>query len=201
VLFIDGAGELSGPVREALRTALDERRIRVTGGAASAEYPAGIQLVLATTGCPQAGTSVCDCAPEVHRRYLGRLAGLLDRVDIQATLTPMPLQADGPGESTAVVAARVAQARVVAAARWSQHPWHTNGEAAGDALRRSLARVPAQRLGPLKDRLAAGSLSARGGVSVLRLAWSFPDLASHRRPTAADVAEAIWLRTGQEVYP
>jgi magnesium chelatase family protein len=144
----------------------------------------------------------------VHRRYLARLSVLLDRVDIHATL-PAVWPATGsanqswptelPGEASATVAARVAQARAAAAARWSGQSWQANGEATSRALQASLSGVPAKRFAPLRERIAAGGLSTRGGVRVLRLAWTIADLAGHAHPTADDVAEALWLRTGQQV--
>jgi magnesium chelatase family protein len=44
-------------------------------------------------------------------------------------------------------------------------------------------------------RLDRGELSARGYDRVLRVAWSVSDLAGQTRPTAADVEEAVALRS------
>jgi magnesium chelatase family protein len=44
--------------------------------------------------------------------------------------------------------------------------------------------------------LDAGRLSARGLDRVLRVAWTLADLADRARPTADDVDEALYLRTG-----
>jgi hypothetical protein len=114
-----------------------------------------------------------------------------------AALPPMPPATGRPGEPTAAVAARVAAVRAAAADRWSGQPWATNAQATGDALRAALARTPTSRLAPLRNLIAAGALTARGGVCVLRLAFTVADLAGHGQPTADNLAEAIWLRTGR----
>jgi magnesium chelatase family protein len=201
VLWCAQADQLGGAARDVLRLVLDQRRITCTGSGATTTYPARVQLLLATTGCPKpAAGHPCDCPPEVHRRFLGRMSGLLDRVDIHATLPPMPpTMPSRPGQSSAVVAARVATARAAAAARWARQPWRTNSEATSQALQARLARLPASAFTPLRNRIATGALSARAGVRVLRLGFTVADLAGHDRPTAEDLAEAIWLRTGQVV--
>jgi magnesium chelatase family protein len=202
VLWCARADQLGGAARDVLRLVLDQRRITSTGGGAATTYPARVQLLLATTGCPKpTAGDTCDCPPEVHHRFLGRMSGLFDRVDIHATLPPMPppTMPSQPGESSAVVAARVATARAAAAARWARQPWRTNSEATSQALQARLARLPASAFTPLRTRIATGALSARAGVRVLRLGFTIADLAGHDRPTAEDLAEAIWLRTGQRV--
>jgi len=201
VLFCDDAAELPSAAVDALRTVLDQRRVIL--GPGRTVYPARIQLVLATAGCPQPdpGGAGCDCPPGGHRRYLARLSRLLDRVDIHATVPVMtadPGASAGQlsaGESSADLAARVARARAVAAARWSRHTATTNSDVSPTALHASLAGVPARWLEPLRAQVAAGAVSTRGAVNVLRVAWTIADLAGHARPTAADVAEAVALRT------
>lgn len=64
-------------------------------------------------------------------------------------------------------------------------------------LRSRAWRPPRQALGRLEDELERGGLSARGCDRVLKLAWTLADLAGLAGPGAAEVAEAIWLRTGR----
>jgi magnesium chelatase family protein len=193
VLFCDDAGELRPAAVNALTGVLDRRRIVL--GPAPVIYPARLQLVLASTGCPQPGPagSDCTCAPGAHRRYLARLSRLLDRIDIHALLPATNADpATTSGEASARVAARVARARTVSATRWAGRG---NAQVGSDALRASLSGVDPDHFALLRERVGAGALSARGAVSVLRLAWTIADLAGRREPTAGDVAEAVALRT------
>ncbi|MFY1673971.1 ATP-binding protein [Plantactinospora sp. WMMB334] len=198
VLFCAEADQLPSPARYLLRSVLDDRRVTVVGSDATASYPARVQLLLAThlAAAPVAG---CGFPSPAHRRALNRMSALLDRIDIRAALPSMPEASEPPsGETTAVVAARVAAARDAAATRWGAQPWATNAEATPQELQDALAGSPAGRFAGMRRLLQVGAVSPRGGVHVLRLAFTIADLAGRRRPTADDVAEAIRLHTGQE---
>lgn len=205
VLFIDEAPEFGSGTLDALRQPLEEGEIRLARSLGEVTYPARIQLVLAANPCPcaqPAGSTACQCAPMVKRRYLGRLSGpLLDRVDLRVTLKPVRAAALfddlGPHETSAQVAARVVAARDVAAARWSDEGWRTNAEVPGAALRRPPHRLPRSVTASLTQRLDRGTLSARGFDRVLRVAWTISDLDGRARPTRGDVDEALELRTGE----
>lgn len=204
VLFLDEAAEFSRPALEALRQPLETGRVLLARSRGVAEYPAKVQLVLASNPCPCAkpsGDPACECAPQARRRYLARLSGpLLDRIDIRVELHPLKaadlMAATGPAESSAVVARRVARARAAAAARWQGGRWQTNAEVPGPELRRPPWRLPARDTARLRACLDRGVLSARGFDRVIRLAWTVADLDGRDRPDAADVDEARQLRIG-----
>lgn len=103
VLFLDEAPEFS-------RLALDSVAYVLTHDATAP------LLVAAANPCPcgYAGTARCRCAPDAVERYLSRMAPLRAVCDIRLRLEAVDLGslADAPaGETTAVVAARVATAR------------------------------------------------------------------------------------------
>jgi magnesium chelatase family protein len=205
VLFLDEAPEFSVRALEALRQPLETGVVNLARIGGGAVYPARVQLVLAANPCPcakPAGDTHCECTPLARRRYLGRLSGpLMDRIDVQVTLTPLSaaeLMSAGPiGETSAVVAERVAKARAAAAARWTAKGWRTNAEVPGPALREQPWRLSAAETAPLSKRLDTGSLSARGFDRVLRMAWTIADLDGRPRPDRGDVDEAAGLRTGE----
>ncbi|MGC3860184.1 YifB family Mg chelatase-like AAA ATPase [Micromonospora chersina] len=205
VLFLDEAAEFSKGALEALRQPLENGRVRVARTQGSTEYPARTQLVLAANPCPCAkpsGDAACECTPLARRRYLGRLSGpLLDRVDVQVRLPPVRaaelLQTGTPSESSATVAARVAEARRAAADRWAPTGRRLNAEIPGPYLRRPPWCLPGRDTRELRKRLDSGSLSARGFDRVIRLAWTIADLDGRARPDGGDIAEAIQLRTGE----
>ena len=205
VLFLDEAPEIANRTLQALRQPLESGQVILARARGSLEYPARVQLVLAANPCPcasPAGPASCTCTPNERRRYLGRLSGpLFDRIDIQITLLPLGaaqlMTSTGPGESSAVVAERVAKARAAAAARWSEGGWQVNAEVPGPYLRRPPWRLPPNDTAALRTDLDRGRLSARGFDRVLRLAWTIADLDGRDRPSRADVLEARQLRTGE----
>jgi magnesium chelatase family protein len=67
----------------------------------------------------------------------------------------------------------------------------------GPVLRSRLWRPGRSALALLDEELERGGLSARGCDRVLKLAWTLADLAGHSAPGAAEVAEAVGLRTGR----
>ena len=200
VLFMDEAPEFSPQVLQTLRQPLENGELVIHRAGGTARYPARFQLVLAANPC-QCGRSVgkgleCTCTPMARRRYFSRLSGpLLDRVDIQIEVLPVT-RADRmrglSAEPTHAIAARVAEARAVARRRLAGTPWSTNSEVPGAWLR-AHTRAAADR--DLDLALDSGALSLRGVDRVLRVAWTLADLAGRQEPGAAEVGQALLLRT------
>ena len=99
----------------------------------------------------------------------------MDRIDLRITLTPVGAAAlagaDDPPESSAVVLARVVEARAVAAQRWANHPFEVNADAPGSVLRNPPFRLPASATAGLTRRLEEGTLcTRRRGRAVATLA-------------------------------
>ena len=195
VLFLDELPEFPRPALEALRQPLEAGRTTVSRAAAHVTYPARFQLVAAMNPCRcgYLGDAARECgkAPRCGEDYLGRISGpLLDRIDMVVHVAPTPpveLSRAPPGEATAVVAARVAQARGVQRGRYGTAA--TNAEADLDAIvltadARTLVEQAAERL----------RLSARGFTRVLRVARTIADLAGASDVRRPDVAEALAYR-------
>jgi magnesium chelatase family protein len=180
VLFLDEMSEFPAAVLDALRQPLEEGVVRVCRARASVSFPARFLLVGATNPCPcgegGGGAIACRCPPAARQRYNRRLSGpLLDRFDLRVLVSrpdASSVLGGAPGEPTAVVAARVGDARGLAAERGV--PCN--------------ARIPAARLDEiaplapaaarlLEHRLRSGALSARGLHRVRRVARTLADLA------------------------
>ena len=197
MLFLDEMSEFPTAVLDALRQPLEEGVVRVCRARASVSFPARFLLVGATNPCPcgEGGAEgSCRCPPAARQRYNRRLSGpLLDRFDLRLVVTrPDAASVLGgpPGESTAVVAARVAGARARAESRGVR----CNAELPAARLDELAPLAPgAGRL--LEHRLRAGLLSARGLHRVRRVARTVADLGGAEGPLGEEhVCLALSLR-------
>ncbi len=201
VLFLDEATEFTTKALDTLRQPLESGELRLQRVAGSACYPARFLLVLAANPCPcglSSGKGVdCTCSPAVRRRYLARLSGpLMDRIDLQVEVAAVgraDLVCGARGESTATVAARVAQARGAQAARLAHTPWTCNAEVPGTYLTSTL-KLPPSVSGSADQLLDRGGLTLRGYHRALRVAWTAADLAGRARPHKQDVDNALTMR-------
>lgn len=198
VLFIDELGEVAVHVLDALRQPLEEGTVRVARARATVEYPARFLFVAAMNPCPcgEGGPpGSCRCSDTARLRYSRRLSGpLVDRFDLRLTVD-RPDVTDllgGPaGESTEVVAARVAATRARAVGRGVR----CNAELPSRGLARTIAQQPgAARV--LEHQLRSGGLSARGLHRVQRVARTIADLADAGEVTEEHVCAALELRAG-----
>lgn len=206
VLFLDEAPEFSPKVLDTLRQPLESGEISVARSLATAVFPARFLLALARNPCPCGFFGVtgheCECRPDAVRRYGQRVSGpVRDRVDVHVAVDP-PSMADldsaaGSGESSKVVAERVAEARDRQAMRLRGTPWRTNGEVPGPYLRREQKLSPTV-VAPAFEQLRRGTVTIRGVDRILRVAWTIADLAGRDRPVRDDVKCAIDLRIGQK---
>jgi magnesium chelatase family protein len=207
VLFLDEAPEFDPTVLDSLRQPIESGRVTVARAGFVVTLPARFLLVLAANPCPcgrayeRATSSLppCSCGAAVRRRYLSRISGpLLDRVDLRLVLerpTAAELRfGESHAEPTAVVAARVRDARARAARRLRGTPWSANGEVPGPVLRRSFPPA-ADAVGLLDDLLRSPTATARGADRVARIAWTVADLAGRDRPGRDDVMHANGLRS------
>jgi len=200
VLFLDEASEFSRTVVAALRQPLESGRLVLSRSRGTVVFPARFQLVLAANPCP-CGWAVgkgrrCRCTPVQKMAYQAKLSGpLLDRVDLQVELLPVPLDQVvlEQGEDTATVAGRVQEARCAQRERWRGTGWKTNAAAPGPALR-SRWRLARTATALLHTSLDQGLFTLRGYDRVLRIAWSLADLAGADRPDGDHVGRALLMR-------
>lgn len=203
VLFLDEALEFRPSVHDALRQPLESGEISIRRADGAARFPARFQLIMAANPCP-CGMAwgkgrECICVPSKRRQYRERLSGpVRDRIDIVNEVLPVSRaemrQQVGSSGSSQQVAARVAEARLRAKARFAELPWLTNAEVPGFEFRRRCP-LPADVTRPIEDLVAIGRLTQRGADRVARLAWTVADLGGRDRPALVDVDEALFLRT------
>ncbi|MDR2378415.1 MAG: YifB family Mg chelatase-like AAA ATPase [Bifidobacteriaceae bacterium] len=201
VLFLDECPEFSPRVLQTLRQPLERGEVVIHRANATARFPARFHLVMAANPCPcgqgYGRGEACSCSSLARRRYLGRLSGpLIDRVDLWVDVEPvgaLTSTAALTGESSAAVAARVAEARAIQAARYGQLGWRLNSEAPGGWLRQKIG-YRRLTLSGLNRALEQGVVSLRGVDRVLRAAWTIADLGGREEPEVADIEAALTLR-------
>ncbi|HVC37709.1 MAG TPA: YifB family Mg chelatase-like AAA ATPase [Gammaproteobacteria bacterium] len=199
VLFLDELPEFDRHVLEVLREPLETGQIVVSRAARQAEFPARFQLIAAMNPCPCGylgdASGRCRCTLEQVRRYRARISGpLLDRIDLHVEVPRPPrevLRPDSPadGESSKVIAARVAAARLRQLARCGKSnarltTREVNRHCVPETAGRQLLERAMERLG----------LSARGYHRVLKAARSIADLADCDTILNTHIAEAIGYR-------
>jgi len=199
VLFLDELPEFNRAALEALREPMETGRILISRAARQAEFPARFQLVAAMNPCPCGNHGsplrACRCAPDQIARYQARLSGpFLDRLDLFVDVpvqAPELLHSAAEGESSAVVAERVACARRIAL----QRQGCSNATLSAAQLDQHAGLDPAAQAFLIKaaQRL---SWSARSHHRVLRVARSVADLASSSRIEVPHLSEAIQYRRG-----
>jgi magnesium chelatase family protein len=74
-------------------------------------------------------------------------------------------------------------------------PWRANAEIPGVELRKLFVPQPGA-LDAVEQAMDDGQLTPRGADGVIKVAWTLADLAGKRRPTTAEVSEALALRLG-----
>ncbi|HEX8854311.1 MAG TPA: YifB family Mg chelatase-like AAA ATPase [Thermoleophilaceae bacterium] len=195
VLFCDELAEFSRPSIEALRQPLEDKRVEIVRGQQSLTFPASVMFVAASNPCP-CGRSLakCECTETDVRRYQRRLSGpLLDRLDLVCQVQP-PSDAPGEGgESSEVVAARVAAAREWQTQRLSGSAAMCNADMDVRETRRHAALDPAAAR-RLAEAVVAGAISERGHDRVLRVARTIADLDGRDAICDEDVDEALAYR-------
>lgn len=200
VLLLDEAPEFRSDVLQALREPIEDGRITIARADRSVEYPSRFILVLSCNPCPCGSMgrrgSVCLCTADEVRRYWKRLGGpLLDRVDIRVPVEPtVPDElAQGPGESSASIRARVSTARRRQAARLDGTGYRYNGLIPAGSVSR-FCEIDAALQRYFSGVAERDGLSARACHSVLRVARTLADLASDDTIGKDHLDEALGMR-------
>lgn len=201
VLFLDELPEFQRAVLDSLRQPLESGTVSVARANAHVTFPARVQLVAAMNPCRcgHLGDAALACAraPKCAADYQAKVSGpLLDRIDLHVEVQPVTaadLVLPPPAEGSAEVAARVAAARTLQAARYRDAGMRTNAEADGPVLDAAATPdEPGRKL--LAQAAEAVRMSARGYTRVLRVARTIADLAQSETVGRIHVAEALSYR-------
>ena len=130
ILFLDELPEFNRSVLEVMRQPLEDRYINISRAKFSVNYPASFMLVASMNPCPcgyyNHPERPCLCPPGAVQKYMNKISGpLLDRIDIQIEIVPVPFEKisiQTPSEPSAHVRERVIKARAIQEERFKAHP-------------------------------------------------------------------------------
>ena len=202
LLFLDELPEFNRSVLEVLRQPLEDRHISISRAKYSLDYPASFMLVASMNPCPcgyyNHPTKACVCNPGQVHRYLNRISGpLLDRIDIQIEIVPVPFEKMAEPqsiESSATIRERVIKARKIQEERFSRHPGIYCNAQMESKLLHQYATPDEQGLNLLRTAMTRLNLSARAYDRILKVARTIADLEASASIKPHHLAEAISYR-------
>lgn len=202
VLFCDELPEFNKHTLEVLRQPLEDRKITISRAKYTIEYPCSFMFVASMNPCPCGyygdPTHRCVCTPGQIQRYLNKISGpLLDRIDIQCQITPVPfsdISKAAPGEPSAKIRERVIAARAIQTERYKGcKDVHCNAQMT-ERMLHQYAEPDNEGISLLKLAMSRLSLSARAYSRILKVARTIADLAGSDRVLSEHLSEAISYR-------
>jgi magnesium chelatase family protein len=202
VLFLDELPEFKRSVLEVMRQPMEERRVTISRARVAIDFPASFMLISAMNPCPcgfyNHPEKECSCAPGAVHKYLNKISGpLLDRIDLQVEVTPVPfndLNTQKNEEPSAAIRERVIEARAIQTERYKDKPGiYCNAQISSKQLKEvCVLNTPGQTL--LKTAMNKLNLSARAYDRILKVSRTIADLAASECILPEHVAEAITYR-------
>lgn len=201
VLFLDELPEFSRATLEALRQPMETGSVSVARVNLHVTYPAQFQLIAAMNPCRcgylgQQGHE-CSRAPRCGEDYQSRISGpLLDRIDMHVSVSavaPWDLVNVSEGESSVVIAERVAEALEIQRKRYVEYGVDSNAKVSGTILEKTL-KISDKAQQMLIQAAEKMNLSARGYHRVLRVARTIADLVHSNEVELGHIAEALSYR-------
>lgn len=203
VLFCDELPEFNRSVLEMLRQPLEDRHITIARAKYSIDYPASFMMVASMNPCPcgyyNHPTKPCVCTPSQVQKYLNKISGpLLDRIDIQVEIVPVPfeeLTRNSQSESSATIRERVIRARQMQEQRFAGEPGiHSNAQMTPRMLQK-YAQPDERGKSMLQSAMDRLNLSARAYDRILKVARTIADLDGSDTIQSMHIAEAIGYRS------
>lgn len=202
VLFLDELPEFNRQVLEVMRQPLEDRKITVSRAKYTIEYPASVMLVASMNPCPcgyyNHPSRECICSPGAVQRYLNRISGpLLDRIDIQIEIVPVPFEkisSTTPAEPSRNIRERVIKARERQEKRFANVTGVYCNAQMNTRLLNRFAVPDKEGLQRLKTAMTRFNLSARAYDRILKVARTIADLDNSNDITVTHISEAINYR-------
>ena len=166
------------------------------------DYPAGFMLVASMNPCPcgyyNHPAKECVCSPGQVQKYLNKISGpLLDRIDIQIEIVPVPFEKISDrrqAEPSAAIRERVIKARQMQEKRYASHPGIYCNAQMNSRLLAMYARPDEKGLALLRNAMNRLNLSARAYDRILKVSRTIADLEGAEQILSSHLAEAIGYR-------
>ena len=201
VLFLDEFTEFPRHTIEVLRQPMEDGFVQISRVRKKVIYPCSFTLVAAMNPCPcgyyNTPGGKCTCSSSAIRKYQSKISGpILDRIDIQINLKPVPAKKIKEGdlsERSADIAKRVEHARMIQNERYRGEKFTTN------------SRLPANLIGKycrlayteeklLKSIMEKQQLSMRSYTRIIKIARTMADLSGSERIRSEHIAGALCFR-------
>lgn len=202
VLFADELLEFNKSTLEMLRQPLEDRKITISRAKYTVEFPCSFMFVASMNPCPcgyyNDPTHHCVCTPGQIQRYMNKISGpLLDRIDIQIEITPVPfkdISRAAPGESSDAIRERVIKARHIQEQRFRECKGiHCNAQMS-ERMIHQYAEPDEAGIEMLRMAMERLNLSARAYNRILKVARTIADLDASEHVLPQHLAEAISYR-------
>lgn len=202
VLFCDELPEFSKTTLEVLRQPLEDRKITISRAKYTIEYPCNFMFIASMNPCPCGyygdPTHTCVCTPGQIQRYMNKISGpLLDRIDIQCEITPVPfkdISRTKLGEPSADIRQRVLKARAIQTERFQNHKGIYCNAQMTERMIHQYAEPNQDGVEMLRVAMERMSLSARAYSRILKVARTIADLSASSEVLTEHLAEAISYR-------
>ena len=203
VLFCDELPEFNRSVLEVLRQPLEDRKITISRSKYTIEYPCSFMFVASMNPCPCGyygdATHTCVCTANQIQRYMNKISGpLLDRIDIQCEIQPVPFEEISKaekGEPSSSIRQRVIAARKMQEERYRSIPHiHCNAQMT-ERMIHEYAAPDEAGITLLKKAMHKLNLSARAYNRILKVARTIADLDASADVKPIHLAEAIAYRS------
>lgn len=203
VLFLDEFAEFDRRVLEILRQPLEDGMIHICRARTRVSYPAAFMLVAAMNPCPCGylydEKARCVCSSPAVMRYLSKISGpLMDRIDIQLDISPVPAEdmvnGGGTGEEAGgIIAERVKKARDLQSKRYAGENFYTNAQIP-PSLVGKYCRTGRAETAFLKKAISRFHISARGYVRILKISRTIADLDGDDFISLGHISRAIQFK-------